>query len=291
MLGTITADWAHAMRKISQPSRCLASTNHLRWLVVFSSALLFGACDSRGDRLPMSPSIPTSPTFSPPGASNPNELVGSVYRVESDRVFHVRGQRVEIPPDVAVSGIIVEGSYLRVRGSSSGAVFYATEIIVLGVGPAYQLDGQIEAIDTGSRTVHLLGLELLVNESAQGMGIGQWVSVRAHRNRFVQSLSGQYGTFVGHSAVEGGWFRDVLPPTRFTLQSVVDFTVQVSPTTDFLLTYRAGDGDCYGADPLSGDEFWKRAGEFRPIGSTSVSAVGRFEGGILIAHQVWLCYP
>ena len=97
MLGTITADWAHAMRTISQPSRCLASTNHLRWLVVFSSALLLGACDSRGDRLPMSPSIPTSPTFTPPGASNPNELVGSVYRIENDRVFHVRGQRVEIP--------------------------------------------------------------------------------------------------------------------------------------------------------------------------------------------------
>ncbi len=289
MLGTITVDWAHTMRKISTPSRRLASTNHLSWLVVFSSALLLGACDSRGDRLPMSPSIPTSPTFTPPGASSPNELVGSVYRVESDRVFHVRGQRVEIPPAVTVSGIVV-GSYVRVRGSSSGAVFYATDIIVLGDGPAYQLDGQIEAIDPGSRNLHLLGLEFFMNESAQRLGIGQWVSVRAHRNRFVQSLSGQYGTFVGNSAVEGEWFKDVLPPTRFSLRSVVDFTVQVSPTTDFLLTYRAGDGDCYGADPLSGDEFWKRAGEFRPIGSTSVSAVGRFEGGILIAHQVWLCY-
>ncbi len=156
---------------------------------------------------------------------------------------------------------------------------------------SYQLDGQIEAIDAGSRTVHLLGLELLVNESAQGMGIGQWVSVRAHRNRFVQSLSGQYGTFVGHSAVEGGWFRDVLPPTGFTLQSVVDFTVQVSPTTDFLLTYRAGDGDCYGADPLSGDEFWNWPASFARLDSMSVSAGGRVEGGILIAHQVWLCYP
>ncbi|HET9866082.1 MAG TPA: hypothetical protein VFQ06_02225, partial [Nitrospira sp.] len=185
MLGTITADWTHAMRKVSQPSRCLASTDHLRWLVVFSSALLLGACDSRGDRLPMSPSIPTSPTFTPPGASNPNELVGSVYRVESDRVFHVRGQRVEILPNVAVSEIIVAGSYVRVRGSSSGAVFYATEIIVLGDGPAYQLDGQIEALDAGSRTVHLLGVELLVNEWARGLGIGQWVSLRAHRNRFV----------------------------------------------------------------------------------------------------------
>ena len=109
-----------------------------------------------------------------------------------------------------------------------------------------------------------------MNELGQRLGIGQWVSVRAHRNRFVQSLSGQYGTFVGHSAVEGGWFRDVLPPTRFTLQSVVDFTVQVSPATDFLLTYRARDGDCYGADPLSGDEFWKRASEFRPIGRVCV---------------------
>jgi hypothetical protein len=289
MLGTITPD-RDVMRRISQPSRRLAP-KHLRSLAVFLSALLFVGCGSGGDGPPVSPSIPTSPTFTPPGASNPNELVGSVYRVESDRVFHVRGQRVEIPPDVAVSGIIVEGSYVRVRGSSSGAVFYATEIVVLGDGPAYQLDGQIEAVDSGLRTVHLLGLELLVNESAQGLGIGQWVSVRAHRNRFVQSLAGQYGAFVGHSAVEGGWFKDVLPLTRFTLQSVVDFTVQVSPTTDLLLSYRAGDGDCYGADPLSGDQFWQRAVESRPIGSTSVFAVGRFEGGLLIAQQVWLCYP
>jgi hypothetical protein len=187
--------------------------------------------------------------------------------------------------------MVVEGAYVRLRGASSGAVFRAIEIIVLGDGPAYQLDGQIDAVDTGSRTVHLLGLELLVNEAAQRLGIGQWISVRVHRNRFVQSFSGQYGTFVGHSAVEGSWFRDASPPTTFTLQSIVDFTVRVSPTTDLLLTYRAGDGECYGADPLPVDEFWKRAGDVRPFESSSVYAVGRFEDGILIAHQVWLCYP
>jgi hypothetical protein len=172
-------------------------------------------------------------------------------------------------------------------------VFRAAEIIVLGDGPSYQLDGQIEAIDTSSQTFRLLGIEFSANGPMPG--IGQWVSVRAHRNRYVQSVSEQFGTFIRNSAAEGAWFKDVAPPFAFSIDSVVDFTAQVFPTTRFLRTYRYGDGDCYGAVPLSADEFWQRASEPRPMGEplmpATVYAVGRFEGGILIAHEVWLCYP
>lgn len=222
-------------------------------------------------------------------------FTGSVYRVESDDVFHVHGQRVTIPPAVAVSKPLIDGSYVTVRGVRTDGVFRAAEIIVLGDGPSYQLDGQIEAFDTSAQTLRLLGIELSANGLLPAGGIGHRVSVRAHRNRFAQSISGQFGTFVNHSAAEGAWFKDVMPPSTFSIDSVVDFTVQVFPTTRFLLTYRYADGDCYGADPISGDEFWRRAAEPRPLvtplGSATVTAVGRFEGGMLISHEVWLCYP
>lgn len=208
----------------------------------------------------------------------------------------MRGQRVTIPPAVPVSKPLVDGSYVTVKGDITDGVLRAAEVIVLGDGPSYQLDGQIEAIDLSSQTVRLLGIELSSNGTTPGgFAIGQWVSVRAHRNRFVQSVSRQFGTFVNNSAAEGAWFKDVAPPFAFSIDSVVDFTAQVFSTTRFLLTYRYADGDCYGADPISGDEFWRRAGEPRPmaglLGPATVHPVGRFEGGILIAHEVWLCYP
>lgn len=282
-------------------SKSVRKTSSLRWLLALPTAVFLCACDSGHDRSP-TPFSPTDPvpvppvTATQPIASGVTEITGIVYRVETDGVFHVRGQRVAVPPDVAVTKPLVDGSYVTVRGSLTGGVFHATELVVLGDGPSYQLDGQIEAIDTSSRTLRLLGIELSASGALPaGFGIGQWVSVRAHRNRFVQSISGQFGTFVRNSAAEGAWFKDVSPPFAFSLDSVVDFTVQVFPTTHFFLTYRLADGDCYGADPISGDEFWQRAREARPmqgpLGPTAVYAVGRFEGGMIIASEVWLCYP
>lgn len=123
----------------------------------------------------------------------------------------------------------------------------------------------------------------------QSLTVGDWVSVRAHRNRFVQSITLKDGTTAGTSTIEGEWFSDVSPPIGFTLDSVVDFTVQVTPPLTVALSYVGGDGDCYGWDLLSSDELWQLASQPRPMGYTTVHAEGRFEGGILLANEVWLC--
>ena len=167
----------------------------------------------------------------------------------------------------------------------------ATEIIVLGDGPSHRLDGQIDAIDPASRTLRMLGIEFVWSTETSGTlanrGVGDWISVQAHGNRFVRSIS---GSRVGISTIEGEWIRDISPPIGFTLDSVVDLMVQVTPSASFALSYLLGDGDCYGWDLLSSDQFFHRLSEPRPAGYTSLTAQGRFESGILIADDVWLCH-
>jgi hypothetical protein len=228
------------------------------------------------------------------------EVAGAVHEILSDTVFRIGRQRIVRPPEAAASETIVAGSYIRVRGTLSGDVLYATEILVLGAGPASFLDGQIEAIDVGSRTFSLLGIEFFVNEWTEMKGygrtslhefaVGEWVSVSAHGSSFVRSISRQLPYLAGFSAVQSPWFRSVSPPISFTLDGVADLTIQVTPATALRLGYLPGDGDCYGGGLLSSDEFWQRASEPRP-GDTFVHAWGRFEGGLLIANTVYVCYP
>jgi hypothetical protein len=119
--------------------------------------------------------------------------------------------------------------------------------------------------------------------------------VWAYRNGFVQSIGGQWVCCLGKSGAESAWFSSVSPPFGYTISGAGDFTVQVTPTTRFLLGVRLFDGDCYGGDVLSSDEFWRRATEPRPAdglaGGTSVFSWGRYDGEILIPDDVYLCYP
>jgi hypothetical protein len=219
-------------------------------------------------------------------------LAGAVYRIESDSVFHVANTRVVRPPQVVVPETISEGSYVRVTGTLAAGVLTATEIDVLGTGRSYQLDGQVEMIHTGRRLLSVLGIELFVNDWTRGslerLAVGDWVSVRAYRNHFAAQLSSPWART---SMVEGAWFAEALPPVGFTLQSVTDFTVQATPRTVFRLLSGPGDGDCYGGELLTSDEFWGRASESRPERYVSVYALGRYEGALIVADEVWLCYP
>jgi hypothetical protein len=232
------------------------------------------------------------------------EVAGTVHEILSDRIFRIGRQRIVRPPDVAASETIVAGSYVRVRGTVSGDELYATEILVSGAGPVSSLDGQIEAIDVGSRAFSILGIEFFVNESTQmrnsggrtslhEFAVGEWVSVRAAGNRLVQSISRPWyflGYVPGSSAVQSRWFRSVSPPNRFTLDGVADFTVQVTPATVLTLGEQGLDGDCYDWHYISSDEFWQRASEPRHADGPSVHAWGRFEGGLLLADMVYVCY-
>jgi hypothetical protein len=223
-------------------------------------------------------------------------MTGIVYGVEGDSVFYIAGQRIVRPPHVTVSEAIVNGSYVRVTGLLIGGELRATGIVVVGGGRPYILDGQIEAVDAGSGTFRMLGLDLFVNEWTQGpslgsLAVGQWFQVWAHRNGFVRAIYGQWICCVGKSGAESAWFASVSPPVGFTVHSAADFTVQTPPTTRFLVGVRLGDGECYGGDPISSDEFWQRASEPQPADATSVFSWGLFEGGILIADDVYLCYP
>jgi hypothetical protein len=234
----------------------------------------------------------------PPIASGDAVVSGIVYRIEADGVFHVSGQRVVPAIGAAVPGTIVEGSYVRAAGALNSGVLLATEIFVVGSGRTYMLDGPIEAIDIASRTFRILGVQLFVNEwtrfgrrtSLSDFAVGDIVSVWAHANGFAGSFQQPWPNHATYG-IEAAWFSSLSPPTGFTVQSVANFPVQVSSGTRFFLTYRAGDGDCYGADVISADEFWERASAPRPAGLTSIYEWGRFEGGMLFADEVWVCYP
>jgi hypothetical protein len=228
-------------------------------------------------------------------------MSGIVYGVQGDSVFYIAGQRIVRPPHVEVSQPIVDGSYVRVTGLLIAGELRATDIVVLGAGRPYILDGQIEAVDASSRTFRMLGLELFVNEWTQGrplgslptgsVAVGHWYQVWAHRNGFVRAIYGQWICCVGKSGAESAWFSSVSPPSSFTIESAAKFTVQTPPSALFALGIRKGDGECYGYDPISSDEFWRRASEPQPADATSVFSWGRFEGGMLIADTVYVCYP
>jgi hypothetical protein len=234
------------------------------------------------------------------------EVAGTVHEILSDSVFRIGRQRIVRPPEVAASETIVAGSYVRVRGTLNGDELYATEILVSGAGPDSLLDGQIEAIDVASRTFRLLGIELFVNESTQmrnyggrtyggrtslhEFAIGEWVSVRAQSNRLVQWISGRQNYTASSDAVQSRWFTSVSPPSGFTLDGVADFPVQVTPATALRLGEKGGDGDCYDWHLVSTDDFWQRASEPRHADDPAVHAWGRFEGGLLIADTVYVCY-
>jgi hypothetical protein len=121
--------------------------------------------------------------------------------------------------------------------------------------------------------------------------VGTWVWVRAGRDRFVQDVQPQAPAFGQRSGFGSPWFKSASPPISFTLDSLVDFTVLVTPTTRFFATYSFPDGECYGADRFSSEMFWPLTSEPSPGSTSSVSAYGRFEGGILIANDVWVCDP
>jgi hypothetical protein len=225
-------------------------------------------------------------------------MTGPVYGVEGDSVFYVSGQRIFRPPHVAVSEPIVNGSFVRVTGLLIAGELRATGIIVFGGGRAYTIDGKIESINRDSRTFRMLGLELFVNEWTRGLSldklaVGQWVQVWAHRGGFVQSIGYQWICCVEKSGAESAWFSSVSPPIGFTINGAADFTVRPTPATSFRLGVRFLDGECYGGKLVSSDEFWQRASEPqpRPAEWTSVFSWGRFEGGILNADEVYLCYP
>jgi hypothetical protein len=232
----------------------------------------------------------------PASAPTVTSIAGNAYGVANDGAFSIHGVRVVRPPELGASSTVVNGAFVSVRGLISDDVLNATEIDVVGEGRSYQLDGQVEALHTGLRSVRVLGVEMYVNEWTDGSlarwAIGDWVAVRAHRNRFVQGI-GVYSPYsrVRTSRVDGAWFKDVLPPTAFSLDSVVDFPVQVTPSTSFRLAYGPGDGECYGWDLLSGDEFWQHASGPPPVREVSVTASGRFEGALLVADEVVVCYP
>ena len=249
-----------------------------------------------------SETLPALPTI----ASAHAAMTGIVSGVEADGVFYISGQRIVRPPDVGVSGAIVDGSYVRVTGLliagelRATGMISATGFIALDGGRTYMLDGQIDAINPSWGTLRMLGLEFFVNQWTRMGGfalrldnftVGQWVQVWAHRDGFVRHIGGQWICCVGKSGAESAWFSSVSPPIGYTINSVADFTVQVTPTTQFALGERGGDGDCYGYDPVPRDEFWKRASGPPPGGATSVFSWGRFEGGILIADDVYICYP
>ena len=263
-----------------------------RLVVVFGSA--FGSDGALlADKVsPYSETLPAIPTTVRVDAS----MTGIVYGVEGDSVFYIAGQRIVRPPHVALSEAIVNGSYVRVSGLLIAGELRATDIVVIGGGRPYLLDGQIEAIDVGSRTFRMLGLDLFVNEWTQGaslggLAVGQWFQVWAHRNGFVRAIYGQWICCVGKSGAESAWFSSISPPIGFTIHGAADFTVQTAPNATFSVGVRKGDGECYGGDLLSTDEFWRRASEPQPADATSVFSWGRFEGGIIIADAVYLCYP
>jgi hypothetical protein len=92
--------------------------------------------------------------------------------------------------------------------------------------------------------------------------------------------------------VEGEWFSSVAEPSGFTIRSVIDFPVRVTPTTMFHTLNRAGDGDCYGGHLLSAAQFWERAAAPPPPppSVTTIHTWGQLDGGVLIAAEVVLCH-
>lgn len=231
-------------------------------------------------------------------ASGDAAVSGIVHSVESDGSFHVGGQPVVRAPGAVAAQTIGEGSYVRVAGALSNGVLHATEIFVLGSGRSYMLDGRIEAIDVASRSFRMLGIQFFVNEwtrpvggTLTGRAVGEVTSFWAYSNGFVHSFQNPWPNHPTYG-VEGSWFNSVAEPSGYSVESVVDFPVQVTSSTRFFLTYRGGDGDCYGADPISDAEFWQRATGPRPSGITGMYQWGqRLEAGVLIADEVWLCYP
>jgi hypothetical protein len=259
-------------------------------VVVFGSAM-DGAGTLLADKLsPYTEALP-------PIENGDAGLSGTVYRIETDGAFHVGGQRVVLAPGVALPETLVEGSFVRVVGLISNGELRATQIFMLGSGRFYMLDGRIEAIDVASRTFRLLGTQLFVNEwtrnirgSLNGFAVGDVISVWVYSNGFVHSFMSPWPNHSTYG-IEGSWFSSVSEPTGFTVESVADFPVRVTAATRFFVSYRLGDGDCYGAQPISLAEFWERAKAPRPAGNPSTFQWGLFEGGVLIADEVGFCYP
>jgi hypothetical protein len=87
-----------------------------------------------------------------------------------------------------------------------------------------------------------------------------------------------------------GELGDLAPPVQFTLRGVADWVVQITPTTRLGYDLLAGDGECYGGETTSVERFWELATLPEPPAVT-VTAWGRFEGGVLLATTAGICFP
>jgi hypothetical protein len=215
-------------------------------------------------------------------------LTGIVARLEGDK-FLLLGYRIVLPSGAPED--LTDGAFIRVAGRMFGGILYASDLLVFGSGQRYDyLIGYIEAVDVAAGTVTIFGVEFRVGgtDSLRGLAVGDWVTFTAYANRFISAIGRATPNFYPVQVV--GEFLDLSPPVQFTLRGVTDWIVQV---TDAKFAYdwvTRLDGECY-AIPVSAERFWELAAQPKPPGVTSVWAAGRFEGGILLASVVGICFP
>ena len=229
-----------------------------------------------------------------PATNGETVVSGMIARVEGDDISFWT-QRIILLPGASITGSLAAGAYVRVRGTMQGEVLRASDVIVLGSGPLYiYLVGHVDAVNAAARTLTLFGIEFRVSETVNlaNIAVGQRVRVIAYQNRFISHV--EWGGALPYAAerlvlIEGE-FGELSPPLQFTLHGVADWPVQIRSTTVLAYNHLAGDGECYGGDRFSPEQFWEAAAQPEPPEIVTVVAWGRFEGGILLAQNVGICY-
>lgn len=229
-----------------------------------------------------------------PATSGETVLSGVIARVEGDDISFWT-QRITLVPGATITGSLAAGTYVRARGTMQGEVLRANDVIVLGSGPVYiYLVGFVDAVNAAARTLTLFGIPFGVSETVDltNVVVGQRVRVVAYENRFISHVEWGGGwpyAAEGLVLVEGK-FGDLSPPLQFTLHGVRDWGVHISSGTMFFSDYLAGDGECYGRDRFSPESFWNAAAQPESPEMVTAYVWGRFEGGIVLARSVGICY-